>query len=655
MQAIEFEGFILDNERRELRAPDGRNIVLKSKAFDTLSVLAAEPGKIISKQHLMDRVWPDVTVEENNLNQTISMLRRALDDSRDTPRFIQTVPRQGYLFMPQVRQIDRPAAVGAEHAPGASPTPRQTSSGHQPASLFSRLTGSRARLGGVFAGLAAIAVLMVVLMTGLISPSAIAGSRDASIAVLPFENLGPDDERDYFARGVTVEIMDLLSQLDDLEVIDRNSSFSFGPEADVRDLGQALGVRYVLSGSVRTGKDRVRISARLSSAETGKQQWARTYERALSPEDLFAVQRLIAQQVAGALSIAFNINPGERIDGAGTRSLEAYDWYLRGADQWFYGSTDYPAEDLFQRAIDIDPQYAEAWAGMAVAIINSTWAAGSTEQGLARLQAGSEMARRAIELNPDLANAHATLGVARLMELDWIGARESIDAAVAKSRNQLSLAHQESLVLRSGHLSDALTIAHAIRDTNPLTEPLSVREDVIRSALGQHDLARAEIDKQLDQAPGQYTLVLPSMFAQINANAPSGEILSSLRNIAENAPAGPSSLARDLLDAPDDNTRRSILRAAVDDLGDEYATRTELLAHLAAWLGDTELALEIWDRDLRRSPLRAVWIWGPAFADMRATPGFRQLMHDINLVAYWKAYGWPDKCRPTTNDDFVCR
>lgn len=659
MQVFEFEGFILDNERRELRGPGGQIIVLKSKAFDTLSVFLANPGRILSKEDLMDRVWPDVTVEENNLNQTISMLRRALGDNRETPRFIQTVPRQGYLFMPQVQRIERPSdSPGPAPSGGFDLSAPQSEGGDDgrtlPPPLIGRLTGTRFRLTGLVVGLAVAALVLGLISTGILGPRAVAGSRQVSIAVLPFENLGPETDKDYFARGVSVEIIDILSQLDGLDVIDRNSSFAFGPGADARHIGKALAVSHVLSGAVRTDNGRVRISAQLASARTGKQVWTRVYERELSADNLFAVQRLIARNVSGAMSIAFDVDARERFSGAGTRSLEAYDYYLRGYDMWFYGGTDYPAPELFQRAIDADPNYAAAWAGKAFATLQTTWQSGSVQREREALEEAMTLARRSVELDPDAAAGHAVLGVCLFLNHDWIGARSELDQAMARSRNQLSLAHMALFQLRTGRLQDALDMTVALREVDPLTNPLSVREDVTRAAVGDYAFGLAETARMLEDSPLQYDIVLPRLVTQINAGAREADIRDSLARIAEGGPKEPAQLAADLLEMKSRDAIRERLRREHAALT-EYSTRDVLLAHLAAWARDADLVMDIWRSDLPQTPLRAVWIWGAAFSDVRQRADFRQLMRDIHLVDYWEAYGWPDRCRPATGDQFSCQ
>lgn len=648
MQAIEFEGFILDDERRELRDPGGEIIVLKSKVFDTLSVFLSQPGQIISKEELMDRVWPNVTVEENNLNQTISALRRALGDNRETPRFIQTIPRQGYRFMPEVRRVGYSTQPTAPTEKPAGVAPGSASS------LVARLGLKLARpQATALAALIIVSLAIMVVAGGALNQRAAAASRSPSIAVLPFEDISPGAERDHFARGIAIEVIDILSQLDGLEVIDRNSSFAFGPLADARKTGRSLGVSHILSGSIRTANDRVRITAQLASTRSGKQLWTRTYERDLSAENLFAVQRLIAEHVSGALSIAFDVDAGERVAGAGTRSLEAYDYYLRGYEMWFYGGTDYPAVDLFQRAIDADPGYAAAWAGKAFATQQTSWQAGSPQREREVLEEAMALARRSIELDPGAAAGHAVLGVGFYLRNDWIGARQEFDIALARTRNQLTLAYASLFLLRTGALQDARDMMSALRDVDPLTNPLSVREDVIRANLGDFAFGLEQTAQMLEISPTQFDLALPRLITQLNAGSPDSDIRSTLARISRSEAREAAQLAAAVLGDPSRDAIRNRLRREYTT-GVDYPSRTVLLVHLAAWVRDHDLVMDIWDADLRQTPLRAVWLWGPVFSETRQRPAFRQLMRDINLVDYWRAYGWADHCRPLNDDDFVC-
>ena len=242
---ISFGRFRLDLARRELRR-DQTLVRLGSRARDILCVLASAEGKVVSKDELMERVWPGVIVEENNLQVHISALRRAFEGDGDSESWIVTVPGRGYRFL---GSPDPPAADKA--APASS------------------------------------------------SPVA----DEPSLAVLPFLNLSDDPKQDYFADGMVEEIITTLSRIHWLFVIARNSTFAYkGQNVDVKRVGRELGVRYVLEGSVRKSGNRVRITAQLIDANTGAHLWADRFDGLL--EDVFELQDKVASSVAGVIEPA---------------------------------------------------------------------------------------------------------------------------------------------------------------------------------------------------------------------------------------------------------------------------------------------------------------------------------------------------------------
>src|SRR5215831_19185231 len=222
----EFGDFRLHAAQRRLTArADGRPIELTSKALDTLHFLLQHPGELLDKSTLIAAVWPNVVVEENNLNQVVSALRRALGDGSGGRRFIVTVPGRGYQFVAPVRTM---------RGELASPPPVV----HAPA------------------------------------------SDRTSIAVLPFASLSNDPEKDYFGDGIAEELIHLLARVPGLKVPARTSSFAYkGRNVDVRQVARELGVGMLLEGSVRSAGDRIRVTAQLIETDSGFQVWSRTYER----------------------------------------------------------------------------------------------------------------------------------------------------------------------------------------------------------------------------------------------------------------------------------------------------------------------------------------------------------------------------------------
>jgi TolB-like protein len=304
---MRFGNFTLDLDRRKLTCA-GTQVRLGGRALDILCVLAAAKGSVVAKDELMAQIWPGQVIEENAIQAQISALRKVLDQGRDGESYVGTVQGRGYRLLelqprPDERDIDRS------------------------------------------------------------KPAAVAG---ASIAVLPFLNIGSDPEQDYFADGVVEDITTGLSRIRWLFVIARNSSFAYkGKAADVNQVGRELGVRYVLEGSVRKAGNRVRITAQLIEAETGTHLWAERYDRLL--DDIFALQDEITMAVIGAIEPSLRKAEVERVKRKRPDSLDAYDLVLRALPFTYNHIYEDAAKaiPLLEKAIALEPGYAAAHAPLA--------------------------------------------------------------------------------------------------------------------------------------------------------------------------------------------------------------------------------------------------------------------------------------------------
>ncbi len=372
----EFGDFrLLAAQRRLTQRSDGRPIELTPKALDTLHFLLQHPGELLDKSTLIAAVWPNVVVEENNLNQVISALRRALGDGSGGRRFIVTVPGRGYQFVAPVRE-GREVREGPPSTSPAVPAP--------------------------------------------------AGDR-ASIAVLPFASLSSDPEKDYFGDGIAEELIHLLARVPGLKVPARTSSFAYkGRNIDVRQIARELGVGMLLEGSVRSAGDRIRVTAQLVEADSGFHVWSQTYDRRFA--DVFELQDELAGAIVQALKIS--LGDGERRplrEAPPTKDVEAYRLLLRAvAMRHNFGASERVIEVLKQ-CIARDPGFVRAHAELAVAY-NILFSLGS--HGPEILSEAQRCAERALSLDPDSAEAHAVIGVQHAIRGDWVLAETSLRRAL---------------------------------------------------------------------------------------------------------------------------------------------------------------------------------------------------------------------------------
>lgn len=311
-----FGDYLLDQQRREL-VRRGEVVPIGPQVFDLLLHLVRNRDRVVSKDDLLEAVWGGRIVSESTITSHINAVRKAIGDSGEEQRLVRTIARKGFRFVGDIASAE---AGPAELIPAEFTAPIP----------------------------------------------ALAMPDKPSITVLPFQNLSGDPEQDYFADGVVEDVITALSRLRWLFVIARNSSFAYkGQTVDVKEVGRALGVRYVLEGSLRKAGDKVRITGQLIDASTGAHLWAERFEGTLG--NLFELQDQIAESVVGAISPQLERAEIERARRKATESLDAYDYYLRGMAKLHNGTREAikAALPLFHRAIDLDPEFASAYGGAA--------------------------------------------------------------------------------------------------------------------------------------------------------------------------------------------------------------------------------------------------------------------------------------------------
>lgn len=417
----EFGPFRLDLIKRVLLRHD-EVISLPPKAFEVLLALVSNGGRALTREELMKRVWPDAFVEEGNLTQAIFLLRKALDDTPQEPRYLVTVPRQGYRFAAEVTESRDESATGIPDnslSPTVIPQTAEPRRAHPPR-VSRRVWMAAGAL--LLAGAVAISVWMVTPRKPMPPQPPV-----NSIAVLPFTNLSADPENEYFSDGLTEEITSVLAGVDGLRVMARSSALQFkGKSGDIRAISRQLGVGTVLEGSVRKQKDRVRITVHLSSATDGRQLWSRNYDREL--KDVFAVQEEIAQAIVTTLRSSFGLAVATPRVRPFTSNVAAYNLYLQGRYQRGKLALEMAA-DLFQQAIEKDPGYAVAHAALA-----DCYGHMGRIFMLAPKDAYSKAAasiQRALAIDDSLADAHAAQGyLSFYYKWDWAAARRHFERAL---------------------------------------------------------------------------------------------------------------------------------------------------------------------------------------------------------------------------------
>ena len=473
---VSFGSFEVNPSTGELRK-QGIRIKLHEKPLQVLLALLEHPGEVVTRKELRERLWPgDTFVEfENGLNNAISRLREALGDTSGSPRFIETVPRHGYRFLAEVA--------------GASPPAKVTAS--------SRRAPSRKWL------LVSGGILVAVLAVGGVYR--MARGRDPaihSLAVLPFRNLSSGAPDEYFTEGMTDAVTTELAKRGISKVISETSVAQFkDTKKPVPEIARALEVDAVVEGAVLREGNQVRITVQLIRGDTDRHVWAESYERQMT--DILALQDEVALGVAHAIRIKLSPNAAGQASSPRAVNAEGYEAYLKG--RYFLQKGDdsfFRAGDYFQQAIQLDPGYAPAYAGLSQYYVLLSTGPLPPERMIPKEQALSkarEYAQKAIRLDPDLPDSHASLAYLYLMDWNWPDADREFQRAIALAPG---LAQEHGLyaayLSAMGRGAEAVAEAQRGVDLDPLSITAHNAVALAAAAAGQPDRAIAEGRKILE-------------------------------------------------------------------------------------------------------------------------------------------------------------
>jgi TolB-like protein/DNA-binding winged helix-turn-helix (wHTH) protein len=523
---IGFDGWVLDPDSGDLERA-GTRIRLQAQPLQVLIELIDAGGGVVTREQLISKLWPKGIVDfDTGLNTAIRKLRVALGDTADTPRYIETLPRRGYRFIaaPDARpepsssrapvpqeplsRADTPLAQGRDSpaaAAGAAIAPEAIATPNAPY--------RRSRI--VLSVVVALALAYFLADSVWLSRRVPADQRmtpaataffDKSIAVLPFADMSEKKDQEYFADGLSEELIDMLTKVPELRVPARTSSFYFkGKQATIADIAKALGVAHVLEGSVRKSGNTLRITAQLVRVDNGYDVWSETYDRPL--DDIFKIQDEIAAAVVTALRVHMlpMQQPSDR-EELRTGNLAAYNLYLQGRQSYNQGDTAgyQHAVTAFQAAIALDPRYPAAYADLALA---QFWLASdetpSADYGAAALDRAFAAAAKAVELAPGLAAGYSARGFLRAVSrFDFAGAQVDMDKAVALSPGDADILHRSAVLLAVlGKLPAAIAREQQALALDPLSGEICMRLGFFLAANQQLAQARESYEKALVIAP----------------------------------------------------------------------------------------------------------------------------------------------------------
>jgi TolB-like protein/DNA-binding winged helix-turn-helix (wHTH) protein/tetratricopeptide (TPR) repeat protein len=600
---------------------NGTAVHLEPKVMEVLLCLAAHAGEVLPKEELLKAVWPDTFVTEDALKRCISELRRVFEDDAREPRVIETIPKRGYRLVAPVV----PANGARDSSTQATPSP-----------VITGATGTGTRRRWRWTAAVGGAVLISAMLISLRGRWGDAGAVPPihSLAVLPLQNLSADPAQEYFSDGMTDALITDLAQIGSLKVISRTSVVHYKKtEKTLPEIAGELKVDGIVEGTVQREGDRVRITAQLIYAPSDKHLWAKSYERDM--RGVFSLEQDVAEDIANQVQARLMV-PKRALASqpqlVKPEVLEAYiqgSYHLQGSGRGGGDEEVTKAEEYFQHAIDLDPNFARAYIGLAQAH-NSLSRGGAEDLAIVRTTA-----ERAVELDPSSSDAILVLGDAQHMAWDWHGAEENYRHAVALNPNS-ALAHDAM----GGLLDDICQLEEAWKEFE-IAQELDPNQDHLADPLytrGQFDRA-IEIRQRIalrDPRNGynHYALAMnyaqKQMFKEFALEMSKAATLSGIPDVAGR-----------LQHAYDRSGGHAALRQWAKEL-ERLAANGELylpldLAGVYATLGDKDRAL-YWLEDYRQhhelataQPGTGCFGRNPRLAPLRSDPRFSEFLRRVGL------------------------
>jgi adenylate cyclase len=574
LHIYEFDDFRID-PRARLLLRRGEPVPLTPRVFDTLLYLVQNHGKVLQKEELMTKIWPDAVVEENNLNQNVSTLRRVFGESRGENRYIVTVPGHGYRFA---------AHVVENNTEGPSTQSQQT------------------------------------------------------IAVLPFVNISADPENAYFCEGLAEELLNALARLEGIKVAARTSAFVIGDKnKSVNEIAAALGVKSILEGSVRRSGNRLRITAQLVNAADGYQLWSERYDREM--RDIFDVQDEITLAVIDALKVQLLGKDKAALLKRYTDNTEAYQLYLKGRYFWFKSTPQEfrKSRDYFQRAVDADPDYTLGYFGLASFYgFASSWGMMPPDQGWPLMEAAT---MKALALDDSLAEVHHGLAALRWVYYrDWPGAAQAFQRALELGL-QIGTIHSHYSIFLSviSKFDEAIAQGKLALQLDPLSIRLHRNQAMRYYFARHHDEAVRQYSEALELDPNDALLheELGDVYEQMGRHQES--IAEWQKALSLAGDAGLAALVAQLYAEVGFAAALQALAQRRLELLNERVSKGEYVpaAHFARAylrLGETEQAFHWLERARdERNALALLMKSDPFYDSLRSHPRFAAILKSMNL------------------------
>lgn len=617
--------FELDTRTGELRKR-GIRLKLPDQSAQILAMLLEQPGELITRERLQNKLWPDGTVVEFDvcINAAVKRLRRALGDTAETPRFIETLQRHGYRFIYPV-PVTREAL---SQNPETNVSSRDEGSLQVLASEESAIHVTSSHRPG-FILLAVAALLLFGIVLRLIPR----GEPVDSLAVIPFENAGDDPRSEVLTEGMTEALINSLSQLPNLKVKSRDSVFRYRYRRLTDSvLGRELNVRVVLRGRVRQQGDTLHIAVELVDTRESNQIWGQEYTQRFA--DLLAVQEDIVLDVIARLGIRLDSQGKRRLTTRNTENLEAYEAYLNGR---FHINTYIPdatrqSITYFERAIARDGNYALAYAGLAHAYVVMVRRGGLPPRDC--YAKARVAAMRALALDESLAEAHYAFAMVKMdLDRDWRSAEVEFKRAVQLGPNMVEGHHQYSHFLTAmGRVQDSLAESKRILEIDPLNAEMTAHLGFVYLSGRQFDRAIEQFKRSLGMSENYVAHLHLGQAYEQTGRYP--EAINEFHKALGMAPASTEALAGlgHAYGASGQKDQAQKILAEFDELAVQHYVPMPYKAIVYAGMGDRDSTLRWLDRAYKDGVGFIVYLnVDPKFDNMRVDPEFQRLLMRIGL------------------------
>ena len=630
---LRFGDFEVDLRAGELRR-HGLRVRLQEQPFQVLSMLLEHPGEVVTREELQKKLWPaDTFVDfDHGLNKAVNKIRDALGDSSETPRFVETFARRGYRFLAEVKAADATAVRSA----GLAPPPLPTAETRDGPDVAVSPAMPKHRLPSIAWKISAFVLLALVasfaawnLHSRSRPPSAI-----HSLAVLPLESLSNDAAQDYFADGMTDELISELGQISALRVISRTSVMAYKhARKPLPQIARELNVDAIVEGTVRRSGEQVRITAQLIDATADKHLWSQSYEGEL--KDTLALQNQVARAIADQIRI--NLNPQEQaaLKIAKVVNPEAYESYLKGRYFWNKRTPDSLKVALayFNQAIDEDPTYAQGYSGLAdtYAVLGDwQYAVMTPKEALPKAKSA---AVKALELDSSLSEAHTSLGYClRAFDWDFNSAGKEFRRAIEINPSYATAHHWNAMNLGLlGRYKEALVEMRKAENLDPLS--LIINSDLAEFLLLTHSYdesikqSRKIIEMDPAFAIGHKQLGDAYLLKQMDKEAVAE--LQKAVGLSGGTPICIADLARAYVASGKMNQAAKLL-SDLEKSSNASFTHAPQIAMIYASMGDNEQAMN-WLERAYEERFNPSILLRSGFNPLRSDPRFEDLLRRIGL------------------------